>query len=54
MSYFLSVEQIIQFNILCVIYKMVNGLAATNAMLFQTAEKLTAMKLDQVLMVNLR
>ena len=28
----LSVEQIIQFDNLCVIYKTVNGLAATNAM----------------------
>ena len=37
---FLSVEQIIQSDNLCVIYKMVNGLAATNAMdLFQPAEK---------------
>ena len=36
----LSVEQIIQFDNLCVIYKMVNGLAATSAMdLFQPAEK---------------
>ena len=36
----LSVEQIIQFDNLFVIYKMVNGLAATNAMdLFQPAEK---------------
>ena len=36
----LSVEQITQFDNLCVIYKMVNGLAATNAMdLFQPAEK---------------
>ena len=36
----LSVEQIIQFDKLCVIYKMVNGLAATNTMdLFQPAEK---------------
>ena len=36
----LSVEQIIQVDNLCVIYKMVNGLAAANAMdLFQPAEK---------------
>ena len=36
----LSFEQIIQFDNLCVIYKMVNGLAATNSMdLFQPAEK---------------
>ena len=36
----LSVAQIIQFDNLLVIYKMVNGLAATNAMdLFQPAEK---------------
>ena len=36
----LSVEQIIQFDYLCVIYKMVNDFAATNAMdLFQPAEK---------------
>ena len=35
----LSVEQIIHFDNLCVIYKMVIGLAATNAMdLFQPAE----------------
>ena len=51
----LFVEQIIQFDNLCVIYNIVNGSAATNAMdLFQPAEKLTAMKVDQILMVNLR
>ena len=31
---------------------MVNGLAATNAM--DQQKKLTAMKLDQILMINLR
>ena len=37
---FLSVEQIVQFDNLCVLYKMVNGLTATNAMdLFQPVEK---------------
>ena len=37
---FLYVEQIIQFDNLCVIYNLVNGLATTNAMdLFQPAEE---------------